>query len=456
MKYILICILLLSTNLIAQGIDKANFIDRLIEVHPFFVGQELTSKIKSIDESSALATDEWTLGINSKLKNETDSISTTYNDLNTHTLNLTASKSFAKNGAKLSLSQGWTEKSNDINSSNKKFALDYTIPIWKDRGGINLTTDADVAKIEILIDKIDKQEKREQFVLEKLKKFIDLSYAQEQKSINEQSLVLAAKDLDLISRKYEASIVEKVDVLSEKEAFLKVKQQLLQSEQELILLQHEIAILLDYDILDIHTNYDLYSEHSFNVDDLRSHIFENSRIAKIADLNIKVLERKLSSLENKLEPELDVNFGLSSESNGTTYLNVMQGFNPAFSIGVDLTYPLGGTKDLSNVAKNQISIDIKEQQKSEQLLSIYSQAKVLKERIILLAEMMESNRRQIEIAKERTIQEKYRYENSNSQASLVINSKNNEQNAILNLAKTAKNYQKAVLGYMATIDKLLQ
>ena len=455
MRYTLITVAFISSSLMSQTLDKSTFIERLFEVHPFFVGQDLTSKIKRIDEASALATDEWTLGVNSQLKNETDSISSTYDDLNTHTLNVSASKSFANNGAKISLSQGWTEKRNDIESSNKKFALDYTIPLWKNKDGINLRMDADIANIEILIDGLDKQEKREQFILEKLKKFIDLSYAQEQKSINEQRLILAAEELDLTTRKYEASIVDMVDLLSQKEAFLKSKQQLLESEQELILLQHEIAILLELDSHEVYINFDLYKEYYFDIEDLRSYIFDNSRTAKIANLNKKVLQRQLLSLENKLEPDLDVNFGLSSESNGTTYLNVLQGFNPAFTVGIDLTYPIGDTKGLSSVAKNQISIDRQEQQKMEQLLSIYSQAKVLKEKIILLSEMIESNRAQIEIAKERATQEKYRYDNSNIQASLVISSQNNEQNAILNLAKTAKNYQKAVLDYRATIDSLL-
>ena len=80
---------------------------------------------------------------------------------------------------------------------------------------------------------------------------------------------------------------------------------------------------------------------------------------------------------------------------------------------------------------------------------------VLKEKIALLAEMMESNRAQIAISKERTAQEKYLYNNGQGQTSLVISSQSNEQSAILGLAKTASNYQKTVLDYWATIDKLL-
>ncbi len=455
MKYSTILFLFLSSSVVSQTLDRDDFIDRLVDVHPFFQEQELASKIKRIDRDYAFTTDEWTLGANSKYKNENDSISSTYNDLNTHTLSLSASKNFSDNGSSLSLTQTWTEKSQDIESSNKKFSLDYSVPLWKNRNGINMRMDADIASIDVLIDRIDKKEKRESFLLEKLKKFVDLAYAQEQKSINEQHLILAAENLELTKKKYEASIVDRVDVLLQEESFIKSKQQLLQSEQDLILLQHEIAVLLDLEKTEFTAEFDLFEQHSTTIVDLKGYIFGNSRVGKIADLNEQVLRRQQLSLNNKLRPELDFNLGFSSESNGTTYLNVLQGFNPAITLGLDLKYPLGNTKSISSVAKNQVSIDRLEQQKQDQLLSIYLQAKVLREKITLLSEMMDSNRAQIDISKERTSQEKYRYANSQGQASLVISSQNNEQSALLSLAKTAINYQKTVLDYMAAVDKLL-
>ena len=442
-------------NVISQTFGQVGFVQRLKDVHPFFAEQELTSKIKQIERQSVSPSEEWVLGINSQYKNESGSISTTYDDLDTHTLNISASKSFADNGATVSLKQAWTEKSRDIESSNKKFSLDYTIPLWKNKDGINISTDYDVASIDIQIDKLDKQERAEQFLLEKLKRFIDLTYAQEEKNINEQHLVLAAQEFELTKKRYDASIANRADVLAQEDAFLRTKQQLLQSEQNLILLQYEIAVLLDTEDTDLKTSFDLYDEQPILTGDLKEYISDNSRAGKISNLNVAILQRKQTSLHNKLKPDLDFSVGLSNESAGTTYLNVAQGFNPAFTIGVDLTYPLGNMKGISGVAKNQVSIDRLELQKQEQLLTIYSQAMVLKEKIALLAEMMESNRAQIAISKERTAQEKYLYNNGQGQTSLVISSQSNEQSAILGLAKTASNYQKTVLDYWATIDKLL-
>jgi hypothetical protein len=66
------------------------------------------------------------------------------------------------------------------------------------------------------------------------------------------------------------------------------------------------------------------------------------------------------------------------------------------------------------------------------------------------------NWQQINIAKARTIEERKRYDDSNGQASFVINAQNNEQSVQLSYAQVAKNYQKTVLKFKATIDQLVK
>jgi outer membrane protein TolC len=78
----------------------------------------------------------------------------------------------------------------------------------------------------------------------------------------------------------------------------------------------------------------------------------------------------------------------------------------------------------------------------------------LREKIILLSELLKSNQKQIMIAKDRTTEEKAQYANGNGKASFVISAQNNEQNAQLGYAQVATNYQKAVLEYKATLDIL--
>ena len=70
--------------------------------------------------------------------------------------------------------------------------------------------------------------------------------------------------------------------------------------------------------------------------------------------------------------------------------------------------------------------------------------------------MLKSNKKQISIAKARTVEERGRYANGSGQASFVISAQNNEQNAQLGYAQVATNYQKAVLDFKATIDQLVR
>jgi outer membrane protein TolC len=46
-----------------------------------------------------------------------------------------------------------------------------------------------------------------------------LAYAQERQLINEHRLALAEKELNLVKQKYTASVVEKVDVLLQEDAY---------------------------------------------------------------------------------------------------------------------------------------------------------------------------------------------------------------------------------------------
>jgi outer membrane protein TolC len=115
-----------------------------------------------------------------------------------------------------------------------------------------------------------------------------------------------------------------------------------------------------------------------------------------------------------------------------------------------------GIKADSNIKKTNMELEILVQSKREQLLDIYTQAKTLKEKIQFLEKMMHSNQVQIKIASARTVEEKQRYSNGNGEASFVINAQNNEQVVKLSYAQVAKNYQKAILEFKASIDQLVK
>ena len=282
-----------------------------------------------------------------------------------------------------------------------------------------------------------------------------MAYAQARLMINNQRLDLATQELALVKQKFTMSVVDKVDVLLQEDAYQSAKQQQLQARQDLNLLRHEMAMILDISFSDVKAEFDLYQHYTTNNDNIKQYLLTNSRVLKIADLNQDLLKRQLKSDKSNSKVELDLRLGISSEGESPHYRDSISKQSPSWNIGLDLNYPIGGTKAKSAIEKTQIKLARVKQQKQEQLLNVHAKANALKQKIQYLLEMLESNKMQIKIAKARTKEEKRRYNNANSQASFVISAQNNEQNANLNHIQVAKNYQQSVLDFKAAIDQLL-
>ena len=455
MKKIFITILILLTGFNAQAISEREFIERLKATHPFFEQQALSSQIKQVEKRLTTANEDWVISINGNYKNEnaSDISSSTYNKLNTTSADVSATRKIANSGSDITFKHVWTDKDKDgVDIARNKFSLDYTYPLLRNRDGVNDQLDGDVAQIAIEKNTLERLEQEEDFILKKLKRFVDLAYAQEQKIINERRLVLAEQELDLVNQKFAASVVDKVDVLLQEDAYQRAQQQLLQAQQDLILLRHEIAITLALNFDQVVANTDLYKIYSAK----EVWLLADTRALKITALDQKTLKRQLFSFKNESQAKLDLNLGLASEGENSSYSNSLENQSATWNVGLDWSYPLGGVKSSNNVKKAEIKLARLAQYKREQLLELNVQATILKEKIKLLMQMLKSNKKQISIAKARTVEERGRYANGSGQASFVISAQNNEQNAQLGYAQVATNYQKAVLDFKATIDQLVR
>ena len=455
MKKIFITILILLTGFNAQAISEREFIERLKATHPFFEQQALSSQIKQVEKRLTTANEDWVISINGNYKNEnaSDISSSTYNKLNTTSADVSATRKIANSGSDITFKHVWTDKDKDgVDIARNKFSLDYTYPLLRNRDGVNDQLDGDVAQIAIEKNTLERLEQEENFILKKLKRFVDLAYAQEQQLINERRLALAGQELNLVKQKFAASVVDKVDVLLQEDAYQRAQQQLLQAQQDLILLRHEIAITLALNFDQVVANTDLYKIYSAK----EVWLLADTRALKITALDQKTLKRQLFSFKNESQAKLDLNLGLASEGENSSYSNSLENQSATWNVGLDWSYPLGGVKSSNNVKKAEIKLARLAQYKREQLLELNVQATILKEKIKLLMQMLKSNKKQISIAKARTVEERGRYANGSGQASFVISAQNNEQNAQLGYAQVATNYQKAVLDFKATIDQLVR
>ena len=463
MNKTLALILMSSTSLNALALGTEEFVQRLTSVHPFFQQLEADAQIATLNKQATTANQDWTLSLDTKYQDEdygeVSSI-TTYSDLQSASVDVSAKKKLTTLGGDLTLKHNWKEKSKattaELNTNRNKFSIDYSQPLLKNSGGINDRLNTDLAEIDVQISRINVLEKQENFVLGYLQKFVNLAYLQAQFDINQSRVELAQQELDLVEDKFAQSVVDKVDVLNQKDAYQRAKTQRLQARQALELLQRELALALKLDKTLIKAELDLYQIFEVATTNLERRLDQNARTLKINSLELDKLQRQLQSNKNKSLADLSLNLGLSSEGEHLDYDQSIDNQGTHYSVGLSLSYPLGGTESKTAVQKTQTQIRASDSARAEKLIELHTKTQLSLEKIQLLSEMLLLSKTQIQIASDRAQEEQKRYANGNSQASVVISAQDNEMSAKLSAAQVAKDYQQAVLEYKANIDTLIQ
>jgi len=421
-------ILLCTSNALAM--TQSEFVERLTNTHPFFTQQGLDQQVSQLNYTASTANQDWVLGSSLDSKNQLNnqissgSISATHNLVDT--------------GADVSITNTWTDA-----TTSDQFLVNYTQPLLKGFGGINDRLSSDLLRIKTEINSLKLKQSEEAFVLSQLFKLLDLSNAQQQLSLAASRLKLADQELKLVKDKFAQSVVDKVDVLLQKDAYQRAYQQHLQAEQDLDLLKQELAITLDMPAKSMMSDYDLYQLYHSNVDDLPKHLKMYTTEMQTAKLEQAVLIRQLNSDKNNTQLQLDLKLGAGYDT------------DDIWNVGLGLSYPLGNTKAKSALEKTQIELMKAKENAAELLLKLTVKASVLEKKVAHLAKLLSSYQARIEIAKSRAQEEKRRYELGNSPVSFVISAQNNVQEVRSNYAQAALSYQKSVLEFQAAIDQLL-
>lgn len=445
---IILSITLILTASFASALTTTEFITQL-KNHPFFQTQQLSKELKNLDLKASKANRDWQIGVDSNYQNsDLNNLNSTNIQQNTKSLGITAGKKIISSGGDLSLKHIWTQRNG---SDNNITSIDYIHPLLKNKYGINDRLNNDLAVLAVALEKLNIAEKTEDFIRENFSKFIDLAYFEAQKTINQKRLNLAVAELKLVKAKYAASVVDKADVLVAEDAHQNATQQWLQAKQDLLLGQHELAIILGLEVKNIKAEFDLFKTYNLTSINLSKKL-NQGRVLTTFKLNHKILKRRLKSAENNTNAKLDLRLNISSEDDNNAN---SKNQNPAYKIGLGFSYPLGNTKN--KTAADRISTEILQLKtsKRETFLRLLSSAKITREKIHSLLEILKSNKQQIKIAKARTSEQRQQYLDGNGQASFVINAQNNQQNAELGHARTGRQYQKTVLEFRSIIDELL-
>ena len=446
--------LFLSTNVIAITVEE--FSAKLMQTHPYFLKLSLSEKASLLDQKITRTYTDWNIqmGANESFSEGDDTSSRLYNDLFTTSYELSASKKIANSGANLNLKHSWSRNDKDSTVLNANvFSLDYVQPLLQNKDGLNDRLAVDIADIDLLAKQVSLLEQAESFLGSQLAKLIDLALKQELERLYMFQLELSKQQLDLSEEKFSNSLIDKSSYLQEKDIYVKASQTWLQSNRELNILRQELSSLIDVKESEMVAELDLFKEQP--IARVEPDIFlKNSRLIQKFDFDKSKLQRELETYENKTMPNVNLNMGIASQAEDEKYFSSFGNRDFSWNIGVDISYPLGTRKEFFDVERTEISIAQLDAEKREAEINLKQQISYLLAQIDLLAELVDISLEQGELANEKVIEEKIKYDEARGQKSLVIEAQKNANLARLSNVQAAASYQKVIIDYRAVIDQL--
>ena len=446
--------LFLSTNVIA--ITAEEFSAKLMQTHPYFLQLSLSEKVSLLDQKIARTYTDWNIqmGANESFSAGDDISSRLYNDLYTTSYEVSAHRKIANSGANLNLKHSWSRNDKDSTVLNTNvFSLDYVKPLLQNQNGLNDRLAVDIADIDLLAKQVSLLEQAESFLASKLTKLVDLALKQELEQLYMFQLELSKQQLDLAEEKFSNSLIDKSSLLQEKDTYVKANQQWLQSSRELNILRQELASLINVKESEMVVEFDLFKEQS--IMRVEPAVFvKNSRSMQKFDFDKSKLQRRLETYENKTMPSVNLNMGIASQAEDDKYFSSFGNRDFSWNIGVDVSYPLGVRKESLDVERTEISIAQLDAQRRETEINLEQQISYLLAQIDLLAELVDISLEQGELANEKVIEEKTKYDNARGQKSLLIAAQKNANLARLSNLQTAASYQKIIIDYRAATDQL--
>jgi len=454
---IFLLFILVSFN--GYSMTQSEFIELYKSSHPFFKSQELESEIKQLNFEYYKGVEDWDLKILTKYQDidNTGFIDASTEELEINTLELSASRKFVDSGVDINLANTITDKTLDSSDrGNVKTSLDISLPLMKNKFGLNDRLDIDLAKIEIEKHLLDKFEKNEKSIAIALKTFIDLAFYEEQLKINQERFNLAKSEHELSTKKYKASVIDKADMLLQDVTLQNSKKQLIKSEQELAIIKEEIALLINIkSSLVSSTNFDLYKIANIDLSNIKSYLVINSRELNSINLEKKLNERKISSYENKTLPNLDLDIGITSEGQKDNISNANSNQKTSWNVGLTYSLPIGQTQEKSELLKARKMIKQSELKYDELLIDLMTLGRKYSQQVDSLKEIINIEKKQILIANERSREQRENYNNGNGEMEFVISAQDSVQTARLNLAESVTQYQKLLIDIKALLDQLI-
>ena len=451
----------------AETITLEQYLNRVQENHPFFIKEELKVDVEERDAETYRGGQEWIFSFSPSYSHlggiSAAGMMTGAEAADQGSASAGASRLFWSTGGTLSLgvSSGYTNMrfaglSDPAETYSQSLSLSYVQPLLRNRGGVLNRLGYEISLYNAERVKVEVEESRETFLLEKARKYLDWALADEQIRIGEKRLELAQEQLRQVERRFASNLVDRVDVLRGEDAVRSAEQALLQMGSQWKAKQAELAVLAgDKSLYEASPSFDLFTlPPPPDVDADAAFLARESRVLK----PLKVMLLQLASQRGGLEHERlsDLNLRIAGDLKGSddNFTDSLDIVNPDVTISLEYSVPSGHVTVDAGIEKIESqSIQIREEIRSI-IVELQAVQRGLYIQISDLEKILELGRAQIESARQTTAEELKLYNQGRGSLTFVIQSRDNEQNARLAQAGNAAYYHNLMLQYRALMDEL--
>ncbi|UZJ40337.1 TolC family protein [Prosthecochloris sp. SCSIO W1101] len=453
----------------AEPLTREAFVTLLQNTHPIFEKERLTSAIEQAEQQSNLGEVDWNLSSSLTWSREESTIAVFSPDLtNALSLETGVNKQFWDTGGRLSATYSLSRTSSSFEAAplfsyperfyENSIELQYSQPLLRNWGGKLTRLEYDLKAYDVDVAVIQAEENIEDFLAESISKYLDWVYLEEQKRIIERRLQLSRKEYERAKSKFNAFLVDSVDVIRAQDALNTWAQNLGLVDSQLSALKAELSILVQAStILTGTPDFNLYDlRFPRSLASARAKLQDSSRVLKIFELREEQLDVGATGVRETGKPDLSLIAAVTAknaEENGWDSFNLEK---KDAAIGLQLSLPIENRTAKANYQRNRLQVLQLEKEREDVFLSLDASLSSLHAQMMRLNGVLKLNREQIESARLRTVEEIKIYEQGRGDLTFVIMSRDNEESAKLTYAENALNYQKLWLQYQALMDELYE
>jgi outer membrane protein TolC len=475
---ILICIFLMPVLLEAAAVTLPELLRDIQETHPFFAKESLGPEIERKSQEGYLGTQDWVvrsspyyvyqepvssgLGVPSRLHSVDADIA--------------LERSFWSTGGRFSLC--WSTSYNDQTVADivipmptgdivipvgpssyytNKAYLTYTQPLLQNFGGKLDKLNYELSDYTLKIIELQARENEEKFILNIADVFLDWVLLTEQQRIAKERWELSKEQLEQVKRKRASYLVDHVDVLRVEDAVRIAEQATVLIESQLQAKRAELAVLCQSDrFYTDDPEFDIYSLDQLpEPDQAVAAIKEKSKILNALRTRRAQLEYLSSGYQETKRPQLYLSVGAGLQGGNEEFTESFELDKPDVLVALDFRYPLGNHKARADISKTELEI----KQLAEDIKNIELEFEAGIRQLLITIEKMEEvlelNKEQIASARVKTNEEIRLYNQGRNLLAIVIQSRDNEEQAKQTYAQNAATYHKLILEYRALMDELL-